>query len=309
MSKQKVWVLLILCNLFWAGNYVFGKYVTVVMTPLWITFSRWLIATPLLLIIAFYVEKPQWEKIKEEWIRLSIMGILGIIIYNLSLYSALKYTSPTNAALVTALNPVIMVWFSFVLLKERISKIQSLGLVISLLGVFIVLTEGKLMRIIEANFNIGDLLILLAIVSWAMYSIIGKGIKNFKPITITAVSALFATIMLAPFAIHQGIELKSFSPLALTGIAYMVLFPSIGSFIFWNISIKEIGASRAGVSINLIPVFTALISWFLGDKITLAQVAGGICVFGGVYLTTGMFELFLSEKQNKKDKMKSLSEK
>lgn len=290
MKKYRVFLLLVICNLFWAGNYVFGKYVVSEMTPLWITFSRWMLASLLLIPIAYFAENPKWSPIRKQWYLLLSMGILGIAAFNLTLYSALNYTSATNASLISALNPGLIVLCSIFLLREKISWIQVLGLIFSLLGVFLILVRGHLGQIFQTEYNRGDLIMIISIVVWTLYSILGKRIKNIPPITTTAVSALFGTIIMAPFAFYQGINIAKISSLAVTGIVYMVIFPSIGSFVLWNMSIREIGASRAGIFLNFIPLFTAIISWVLGEKITTAQVCGGLLVFIGVYLTTGMLE-------------------
>jgi drug/metabolite transporter (DMT)-like permease len=289
MSKWRIWFLLVMCNLFWAGNYVFGKYVIAEMTPLWITFLRWVLALFLLFPIAHYIEKPDWRAAKKDWLLLLGMGVLGIIGYNTVLYSALEYTTATNAALVSALNPGVIVMVTVVLFKERISILQSLGFVTALIGTLIVLTNGQFERILHAQFNLGDLLMVVAVIIWTIYSLIAKKIST-PPITATAISAAIAVLLMAPFAFAQSIDTAQIGPLSITGILYMVIFPSIGSFIFWNVSVKAIGASKAGVFLNLIPVFTAIISSILGEKITGAQSIGGLLVFCGVYLTTGLLE-------------------
>ena len=127
MRNWQILILLVLCNLFWAGNYVFGKYVISEITPLWITFSRWVLALFFLFPIAYYFEKMEWKSIKAEWLLLTSMGVLGIIGYNLLLYSALAYTTATNAALVSALNPGIIVLVSVFLTGERVSRLQAAG--------------------------------------------------------------------------------------------------------------------------------------------------------------------------------------
>ncbi|MFY0544575.1 DMT family transporter [Brevibacillus sp. H7] len=289
MGAFRIWLMLILCNLFWAGNYVFGKYVIAEMTPLWITFSRWLLALFFLFPIACFFEKPDWKAVRQAWIPLVGMGALGGIGYNLVLYSALQYTSATNAALVSALNPGVIVLCSVFLLRERISGIQVSGVVLSLFGVLVILTQGKLGQVFHTEYNTGDLYMLAAVMIWTFYSILGKRLA-IPPITATAVSTLFATLMMAPFALAQGIDMANIGPLAVTGIIYMVIFPSVCSFVFWNLSVRAIGASKAGVFLNLIPVFTAMISMILGEKITGAQVWGGLLVFLGVYLTSGMLD-------------------
>jgi len=300
MKKYRVFLLLIICNLFWAGNYVFGKYVVSEMTPLWITFSRWLLASFLLIPIAYFFEKPKWDIIRQQWYLLLFMGIFGIDAFNLTLYSALHYTSPTNASLISALNPGLIVLVSVLLLREKISLIQVLGFIFSLIGVFLVLTRGHLGQIFQTEYNRGDLIMIISIIVWTLYSILGKRLTRIPPITATAASALFGTIIMAPFALYEGINVANISSVAVTGILYMVIFPSIGSFVLWNMCIREIGASGAGIFLNFIPIFTAIISWILGEKITVAQVCGGLLVCIGVYLTTGMLEARLAGKRKER---------
>lgn len=290
MNKYKVWLLLVLCNMFWAGNYVFGKYVVAEMSPLWITFSRWFLASIILVVIAYVLEKPDYRLVLKEWKTLTAMAILGITIYTLLLYEALNYTSSTNAALVSALNPALMAVFAAIILKEKISKQQVLGIGFSLMGVLIILTRGNLGQVLQMEYNKGDLLMLIAILIWTIYSIISKRLKLISPITATAASAVIATIMMAPFALYQGIDLGKISLVAWTGIIYITIFPSVFSFIFWNIGMKELGANKTAIFLNLIPVFTAIISWRLGNEITKAQIIGGLLVFIGVYVTTRVWK-------------------
>ena len=301
MSKYRVWFLLVICNLFWAGNYVFGKYVILDVTPLWITFSRWSLAMFFLVPIAHYIEKPVWHMAKKEWFLLLCMGVLGVIGYNIFLYSALGYTTPTNAALVSALNPGVIVICSIILYRERISILQTLGLILSLSGALVVLTNGEMGRLLQFQFNQGDLLMVGAVIIWTLYTLIGRRIST-PPITATAISTGVAVLLMAPFAYNQGIQIGEIGTVAITGILYMVLFPSVGSFVFWNLSVQKIGVSKAGVFLNLIPVFTAIISGILGERVTGAQGGGGLLVFCGVYLTTGMLEQRLNIGNQKSKK-------
>jgi drug/metabolite transporter (DMT)-like permease len=290
MNQRKAWLLLILCNLFWAGNYVFGQFVVGEITPLVLTLLRWLFATALLMVIAHHMEKPDWFTVAKSWPILTAMGLTGIVAYNLVLYTALTYTSSTNAAVVSALNPALLVVVSSLMLREKLSVIQNIGIGVSFSGVLVIITGGKLASIFHMQFNQGDLLMLAAITVWTIYSILGKRLTQVPPITATAASALIATLLLAPFAFIQGVSLSEISPMALVGILYIILFPSVGSFIFWNVAVREIGAGKAGIFLNLIPVFTALISLVLGESVTIIQLTGGLLVFAGVYMTTGLLE-------------------
>lgn len=300
MSKYKVWLLLALCNLFWAGNYVFGKYVVAEMWPISLTFARWLFASAILIGIAHFAEKPEWSKVLKRLPSLAGLAVFGILGYNIVLYYALYFTSPINASLVNSFNPGLIAAASAIYLKEKISRIQGLGILISFLGVFTILTNGNMLQIFAVRYNFGDLLMLAAITMWTFYSMISKKLKDVPPITATAVSGLIAVLLMAPFAIKAGIDFRSLSATAVAGIAYITLFPTICSFIFWNMGVRAIGASEAGVFLNLNPVFTALISMALGQKISAVQIIGGLLVFLGVYFTTGMFEKSFLNKSDKK---------
>ena len=290
MSKLHVWGLLILCNLFWAGNYVFGKFVIAEMTPLEITFFRWLLALFLLYPVALKLEKPVNRNIiRRDWLLLLGMGILGGIAYNLVLYSALAYTTATNAALVNAINPGFIVLFSVLLFKERVSRLQWLGFVLSLLGALVVLTGGDVSRLLLAQYNAGDLLMVAAVLVWTFYTLLARKITP-PPITATTISTAMAVLLMTPWVLYQGAVPAAMSSLTVTGMLYIVIFPSVGSFIFWNLAVREVGASKAGIFLNLMPVFTALISVLLGEQLTAAQGLGGLLVFCGVYLTTGLLE-------------------
>lgn len=300
MGNYRAWWLLFFCNLFWAGNFVFGKYVVTVMSPLWLTFSRWVLALLVLIPLASLMERPDWRQVARQWLPLSLMGLMGVIGYNLLLYSALEHTSATNAALVAALNPGVIVLFSYFFLREKITRLQGIGFVVSLLGVLVILTRGNIGQILDTEYNRGDLLTLGAVLVWTFYSIIGRRIKGVTPITATAASTLLSVVMMLPFALVQGFDWTVMTPLAITGFFYIVLFPSIFSFAFWNISVRELGANKAGITLNLIPVFTAIISVILGEGITQPQIWGGLLVFLGVTLASGVVKGHGKGKANKK---------
>ena len=285
LGKYRNALFLILAVLFWAGNYIAGKYVVTELTPLQLTFVRWFIAIFLLLPIAQWRERPDWKQVLIEWKKLLALAILGIIGYNFVLYEALRFTTPLNAALINSINPVTIFLFSSLLLHERISPINILGLLISLTGVLVVLTDGQLQQILRIDYNIGDLLMLIAILSWTFYTLIGRKMHGIPPISALTVSSLFGLILLFPFAMLSGF------PPALTngtwgGILYIALFPSVGSFLLWNMAVLKIQANQAGVYLNLLPVFTAMLSMLTGNTVTFVQIVGGFLVFAGVYLTT-----------------------
>ncbi|WP_141430457.1 DMT family transporter [Bacillus sp. 03113] len=285
MKKYWVIIFLVIANLFWGGHYVFGKYVVAEMDPLQITFTRWIIAVVLLFPIAQIIERPDWKKVWRQWKLLLPTAAFGIIGYNFFLYTALEYTTSVDAALINSLNPALIVLFSVIFLREKLGLINIGGLFISLLGVLLILTKGHLQQVFSIHYNKGDLIMLFVIFNWTVYSILTRKMKGIPPISATAVSVLIGIILLIPFMIFNGVHLP-YSEQAIVGILYIGILPSVGSFVFWNIAIQKIGASRAGIYLNLITVFTAIISAFLGQPITLIQLVGGLLVFLGVYLSS-----------------------
>jgi drug/metabolite transporter (DMT)-like permease len=292
MNKKKLsYLMLMLCNLFWAGNYIVGKNLVGLIDPIWITYLRWLFASLILLVISRIIEKPSLKSIKNNIVPLILMGLLGNLGYNLILYTALNHTSSLNASIINSLNPGLLVIISFLILKEEINIQKIIGISISLIGVLIVITESNLSLLMNFSFNRGDILMLLAITMWSLYSIVSKKLVEIKPITATAYSALIATGFMIPLALLNGNPPRELSGILIVSMLYIIIFPSVGSFLFWNFSIKNIEVGIAGISINLIPVFIALISWGMGKSISSSQIIGGLVVFIGVLITSNLISL------------------
>ena len=141
----------------------------------------------------------------------------------------------------------------------------------------------------QVKFNKGDMIMLMALSLWIFYTIVVK--KNtMPPFTLIAASAVVSSVILAPFAIYQGFDMNSISFPTVIAILYIGIFVSAVSFIFWSIGLRDVGAARAGIFLNLIPVFTAIVSVMMGGQITTSQIMGGILVFSGVFFTTGVWQ-------------------
>jgi drug/metabolite transporter (DMT)-like permease len=285
--KHKAWFLLVLCNLFWAGNMIFGGYTSSEFPPVWITFLRWIIALFFLIPMAHIIEKPSWFRIwKENWLLILMMSVTGIAIYNAMTYTSLQYTSPTNGSLINSLTPALIMLFSLIVLHERINGIQFIGLVASFLGVLIVLTKGNLMQVFFTHYNKGDGIMIVAILFWTAYSLISKRAKHLPSITLVTLTAVVGSVIMLPFLFFQPLHPEKITTLGIGGILYLGIFPSVFSFIFWSKGINSLGATIAGVSMNLIPIFTVVIALILGQQLILSQVIGGFIVIIGMLLTS-----------------------
>lgn len=286
----KAFLFLLLCNFLWAGNFIFGKFVIHEFSPLWITFLRWVIASSILLPVAAVYEKMNYARVKkilkESWMILTCMGIAGGILFNVLTYSALQYTSPTNGTLVFSLTPAITMIFSVLLWKEKVSIMQVAGLCISFLGVVTILTGGNIMQILHMEYNKGDLLMIGADICWMIYSFLCKKTDTVPPITAVALSSLIAVFIMIPFLLVQPLVFHQVTVIGIYGILYIGVFASVCAFILWNISVRTVGAGTANLTINLIPVYAAVMTLLLGEEISATQLWGGAIVIIGLLLTS-----------------------
>ena len=280
---MKASLCLVLATLFWSGNYVVGEAAVASMAPLELTFWRWALAAVPLLLLAQFIEKPDWRAVLRRWPALLVLSALGMSGYTLLLYGALGYTSAMNASLITAANPALIVVMAVVLLGERTNRLGWLGICLGLLGVLLVLTRGELQRLLSFTMNTGELLMIGAIIVWGFYTIIARRLK-LPAIAATAVQVVMATVSLAPFALALNVQFPD-TPAEGWSLAYIAVFPSLGAYLLWNLALKSTPPGTAGNYLNLMVVFTAAITVALGTPLTLVQVIGGLMVIAGVLLT------------------------
>ena len=277
----------VLAQLFWAMNFVVADRVVAEFTPLELTFFRWLGAFPILLVITIWIERQhrdKWRLAAREWWVHILQAVLGMVGYTLLLYGALESTSPVNASVISALNPAVIALAAVVVLGESIRRGGVLGIAISFVGVVIVVLLGGPSGPSDLSIVPGDLLMLGAISVWTAYVIISRRLKT-PPITATTVQVGLSALMLAPVMAIVGIQAQP-SVEGLWGLALIIVFPSALAYLLWNVAVTQLGPSRTGVFLNLLPVFTAIIAVALGDDLTVWQIVGGLIVLAGVYLTT-----------------------
>ena len=283
-ATVKAMIALVFATLFWAGNYVVGAIAVQSISPLDLTWLRWVLAAVPLLILAQLVEKPDWRRALRSWRRLAVLAALGVAGYVLLLYTALEYTSALSASLINAANPAVMALLAAVVLRERLGWRVVAGLVLGLFGVLLVITNGSLASVFSMRFNIGDLLMLVAITVWSVYTIVGRKL-DVPPITATAIQATMVAVALAPFAIAGGVTWPAEASVGLS-VVFIAVVPSIGAYVLWNLALKQVSPTTAGLYLNLVTVFTVIISVILGAQLTLAQAIGGLVVFAGVALSS-----------------------
>lgn len=284
--RQVIAVLSLLgATLFWAGNYVIGASAVQSIDPLSLVLLRWAIAAVPLLVTAQLVERPNWRAVLAAWPWLTALGVLGLLGYNLLLYFALEHTTAFNPSLINAFNPALITLGAAVFLRQRLTPLAVAGILTALAGVLIVISGGELGRLLGSGFGAGEVLMVGAIFVWTAYTITGRLAPKVPPITATAVQALMAVALLAPVSLATG---GPHLPATGTGIAsllFIAVFPSVLSYLLWNRALTVLPAGGAGVFLNLITVFTAILTILTGHAYAPAQMIGGVTVIAGVIIT------------------------
>lgn len=287
---MKYYVFLVLTVLFWSGNFIFGRLVSTSIEPMQLSFFRWFFVLLILFPYIVIHYKNIFNIFQKRYISLLILGILGISGFNTFLYYGLQTTTATNALLINSSIPIFIIILSAIIFKTTITKIQFIGVVFSTLGVIYLILKGEISHIYELEFTVGDLWIIGACVVWALYTVLLKyKPKELEPLEFFAITTLIGTIVLFIVFVFQGysFEFSFFEKKeVLYSLIYIVFFPSILSFYFWNRAILEIGANKAGQFTHLMPIFGAILAYFfLGEVLQTYHIVGIILIGFGIYLS------------------------
>ena len=272
-------------TLFWAGNYVVGAGAVQSIDPLSLVFLRWALALVPLLVIAQLVERPSWRSVLAAWPWLLALSVCGLLGYNLLLYFALEHTDAFNASLINAFNPALITMAATVFLRERLTPLAVAGVLMALAGVLVVISGGNVARLVTTGFGTGEVLMVGAILVWTAYTITGRLAPRIPPITATAVQAAVVVAILGPVRLATGGLVLPPTGTTLASLLFIAIFPSVLSYLLWNRALTVLPAAGAGVFLNLITVFTAILTVLAGQVHTAAQLVGGAVVIAGVVVT------------------------
>jgi drug/metabolite transporter (DMT)-like permease len=288
MTPTRTWAKLGLTAFFWGLMFHLGKYAVAVLTPATIGGWRFLSAGLVLLPLVALREGLDWPGLRRNALPLLAMAVIGITGFNISLFYGLRHTSPVNGALIVALCPALITALSALLMRERVSVRQLAGLLLGIAGVAVVVSHGSLHALLALQFQQGDLLVLVAALGWAAYSVIPRRfITGLAPLQITTASIVLGGVLMSGFAAATQPDFFTLPPTGVVvAIAVMSLLGSVLAYLWWNDGVREVGAARAGLFMNLVPVFATLIGIALGQPVAAAQLAGAVLVLGGVLLAT-----------------------
>ena len=292
ISKTKsAYIFLILTTLFWSGNFIVGKAASLFeIPPFTLNFYRWTFAW---LILAPFTLKEIIEKknyIFENIKLIIILGITSITIFNSIVYYSLNFTQVISGVLMISTIPVMIIIFCWLLKIEKTNIYQVLGLIFSLSGVAVIITKANLSVLLSLHFNKGDLWMVVAMFSWALYS----ALLRKKKLEISQLSLLQTIIsaglifLLPAYLIELSLGYKASinMPFVLT-LTYVVLFPGLASFIFWIKGISLIGSNRAGIFLHLMPIFSTILAIIIfKENFMIYHLIGAILIILGIVLSS-----------------------
>jgi drug/metabolite transporter (DMT)-like permease len=284
---DSAYVLLTFTALFWAGNSIVGRAARDFVPPLALSFWRWFLAFLLLLPLALPQLRKDWPVLKRQWPILVVLGTCGIGAFNSLLYSGLNYTTALNGMLLQAAQPALILGAGALLFGDPASRMQLGGALLSLLGVLTIVAKGSAGALLALRLNLGDMLILAAILLWTLYSVLLRKKPATHPLSFLAATLAVGIVMILPLylvELAQGRRIVS-APESWGAIAYVAVFPSLIAYLFFTRGVELIGSARAGQFLNIMPAFGAILSVLpLGEQFRLYHLVGIALIGGGIIL-------------------------
>jgi drug/metabolite transporter (DMT)-like permease len=281
--------MLLFGTIFWAGNFIVGKLAFVEdIPPFSLVFFRWLTVWFILLPFTYKEILNNKDEIFNSLPLLLFLGLMSVGLFNTFVYVSLQHTQVINASLFNTAIPAAIILFCFIFKFEKTNFFQLLGLLTSIIGILFIITRADLNILLNLNFNIGDLLMIGAVVCWGLYSAFLKKLKlQISLLSFVHIVCTCGLLFLFPQFIYEHTQgdVVNVNITFLYCILYLALFPSIGSYYCWAGAVSIIGANRAGIFLSLIPLWSTAMAIFFFDEIfQLYHAIGSTLVILGLFL-------------------------
>lgn len=284
-----VYVKLLMTAVFWGGTFIAARVASQNVGPFSGSFLRFVIASLFLVFITRRLEGGLPRLKRDQIIPVILLGMTGVFAYNVFFFLGLQTVTAGRASVIIAMNPIFIALFASLLFRERLSGINVVGILLCVAGAVIVISEGSPLALLRGDLGRGELYILGCVASWVLYSLIGKHtMQEISPIAAVTYSCLIGGALLFIPAWMEGLfaDVAGFRTVDWLGIAYLGFFGSVLGFTWYYQGIQAIGASRAAVFINFVPVSAVIIAFLLlRESLDISLIAGGAMVIGGAWMT------------------------
>jgi drug/metabolite transporter (DMT)-like permease len=280
------YLVLALASLCWSGNHLMGRAIAGHVPPLTITTLRWLLAAAILFpFVRTYLVR-DWPLIRERFGVLIYLALIGGGIFGALQFVGLQLTTALNVSVMNSLGPVFIAAAGAAMFRDRLTGGQFAGIVVSLLGVLAIITKLDSGVLTNFSFNTGDILILINMVLWAVYSASLRWRPKIHPMSFMFMFVLISGVAMLPLMAWEHSTGFVLQPTLLTfsSIAFVTIFSTIVAFASWTRGVELIGPNRAGVFLHLIPIFSALLTGaLLGEPLMGYHVVGFALILAGVW--------------------------
>ena len=289
-NNKLAYFILILTTVFWSGNFIIGKAASIYQIPPFsLNFYRWFFAGLILLPFTYKEIVERKKYIFNNIGFFIILGVSSITIFNSIVYYSLYYTQVISGILMISTIPVWIIFISSILKIEKTNIFQIIGVILSLTGVIFIITKADLNLIKNLDFNKGDLSMVVAMFSWAIYSALLKSrkykISQFSLLEVVIICGLIFLIPIYFIEMSLGNQITLDKPFLLI-LAYVVIFPGLAAFFFWIKGISIIGANRAGIFLHLMPIIGAIMAMIIfNEKFMFYHILGAIFIIIGITLS------------------------
>ncbi|CCE07133.1 putative transport protein; permease of the drug/metabolite transporter (DMT) superfamily [Bradyrhizobium sp. STM 3843] len=280
------YLLLSITALCWAGNAIVGRLAAGHIPPVTLSFLRWSLAFLIILPFTWRQLRADWPAIRSRLGLMIVLSITGIGAFNTLQYWSLEYTQALNTLLLQSAGPLIVAVWSLVLLRVHLTVAQAAGIALSTVGVLTILTRGDLTAISQITFNKGDLIFLVALAIFGLYSVLTlkrPPMHGLSFVTFTFGCGAASLIPLLVWEIHTR-PVMALDTKNLLSLVYVAIFPSTIAYLCFNRGVLLIGANRAAPFFHVVPVFGSIMAFvFLGEQPQIFHVLGFALVLAGVF--------------------------
>ena len=290
MQNTKAYIMLVCATLFWACNFMVGKFAFFSdIPPMSLVFFRWLLVWLILLPFTYREIIENREIIKKNLPLLFFLAFTSVGLFNSFTYLSLVYTQVINASLFNTAIPAIIILLCFIFKIEKTNRYQILGLVISVFGILSIITKLNLEILLTLSFNKGDMIMIGGVITWGLYSsFLKKKTFTLPLLTLVHILCTFGLIFIFPQFIYefsQG-QIINFNINLFYILIFLAIFPSIGSYYCWAGAVSIIGANRAGIFLSLIPLFSTIMAiFFYNEQFQFFHLIGAILIILGLFLS------------------------
>jgi len=286
-QNKTVWwalALPLLAVLIWSLNITVTRYVVDYISPVSISFYRWLVA---FLVLTPFMSAKVWRErqlVVQHWKQLAVLAAFGMVLYQGLGYTAAHYTTATNMGIINAFIPIFTIFVSMLMLKDIPNRFAVVGSLLSFTGLLYVMAQGNLLNLVQSGGHLGDVMMVLAVFFYAFYGVFLKKWQLKIPLMISLyVQIIFALLYHLPFVLWLGLD--AINPQNVGSVLYAGIFPSLIAPLVWMLAVQMIGPNRTSIFMNLMPVFTAIIAniW-LAEAWTVYHSLGGVIILLGIVL-------------------------